>query len=81
MDAEEHGGEDGQDEDVDIERIDEEPDQAATEEGDEQKPADEIQPGQLEAEVIKRPSLCHQPMSSSTGTDSPFHDSSCRGDR
>ncbi len=54
MEAEEHGGEDGHDEDVDVEAIDEEPEQAPQEEGDEAKAApaaEESQPAQAETQV------------------------------
>ena len=55
IEAEEHGGEDGHDEDVDIETVDEEPEQAPQEEGDAEKPApgaeEQLQPSQAETQV------------------------------
>lgn len=54
VEAEEHGGEDGHEEDVDIENVEEEPEEAPQEEGDEAKAAsaaEEPQLGQAETQV------------------------------
>ena len=54
MEAEEHVADDGHDEDVDIETVDEEPEQAPGEQGEEEKAhsaAEEPQPSSAETQV------------------------------
>ena len=60
MEAEEHGGEDGHDEDVDVDTIDEDPEQAPQEEEDEGKAppaAEQRQPTLAQTQVNALPRL------------------------